>query len=114
LGNAKRKKDTQMAIGENFGGSQNSLTANGKRRGRPPGSGKKSGMGLGIGASGFNTETTPDHRKASIYLAGDLRQEIEQHAARLDRSVSWLLAHAWKLSREKISEMTSLDGSDDE
>jgi uncharacterized small protein (TIGR04563 family) len=43
-----------------------------------------------------------DDSRISIYL-GDLRQEIESEAARLDRPMSWLIRRAWQIAREEIA-----------
>jgi uncharacterized small protein (TIGR04563 family) len=32
-------------------------------------------------------------------------QEIEQEAARLDRSVSWVVQRAWRLAREDLGKI---------
>jgi uncharacterized small protein (TIGR04563 family) len=94
------------AIG-NVGGS-GTLTANGKRRGRPPGSGK-GGIGSGFNVGGG----TVDARKASIYLPENIREEISAHAARLDRSVSKMIQIAWKLALAQIEAMSGIDDSDE-
>jgi uncharacterized small protein (TIGR04563 family) len=105
-------------IGGNFGGgvsegtSGGGLTANGKRRGRPPGSGKARGIGAGIGAGFGGSETTPDKRKASIYLPDNILEQVSAHAGRLDRSVSKMIQIAWRLALPQIEAMTGIDDNE--
>lgn len=40
--------------------------------------------------------------KQSLYFPEDMLAEIRTEAARLDRSLSWLLQRAWKMSRAEI------------
>jgi uncharacterized small protein (TIGR04563 family) len=45
-------------------------------------------------------------------------QEIQQEAARLDRSLSWVMQRAWKIARAEIRKLPSVndvpdDGADD-
>jgi uncharacterized small protein (TIGR04563 family) len=41
----------------------------------------------------------PVGRKRSFYFPDWMTREVEAVAARLDRSVSWILQRAWKLAR---------------
>lgn len=41
-------------------------------------------------------------KKTSIYLKGDTLDAVRQTAARLDRSVSWVLARAFELSKDQL------------
>jgi uncharacterized small protein (TIGR04563 family) len=43
-------------------------------------------------------------RKQSLYFNSDMVHEIKAEAARLDRSISWVVQQAWRLSREKIQQ----------
>jgi uncharacterized small protein (TIGR04563 family) len=44
-------------------------------------------------------------------------QEIKEEAARLDRSLSWIVQRAWKLARVEIKKLPSVndvEGDDDD
>ena len=58
-----------------------------------------------------------DKRKQSLYFPEEMLQEIKDEAARLDRSLSWVVQRAWKISRTEIKKLPSVndvDGGDDE
>ena len=44
-----------------------------------------------------------DHRKQSLYLNNDTLDQVLAEAARLDRSISWLMQHAWEIARSEIA-----------
>ena len=44
-------------------------------------------------------EAKPDKRKQSLYFPTAMLDEIAAEARRLDRSMSWVVQRAWKLSR---------------
>jgi uncharacterized small protein (TIGR04563 family) len=46
-----------------------------------------------------------DQRKQSLYFPAEMLEEIKAEAARLDRSVSWLVQRAWKRARTQIRGM---------
>jgi uncharacterized small protein (TIGR04563 family) len=48
-----------------------------------------------------------DRRKQSLYFPEEMLGEIKQEAARLDRSLSWVVQHVWKLARGKLREVPS-------
>jgi uncharacterized small protein (TIGR04563 family) len=48
-----------------------------------------------------------DRRKQSLYFADHMLDEIRFEAARLDRSMSWVIQKAWKLARIQIMAMPS-------
>lgn len=57
-----------------------------------------------------NNEKKPknyNRNKISIYLPSEVLEEIDAEAKRLDRTRSWMLKQAWKLSKQKMSEMPS-------
>jgi uncharacterized small protein (TIGR04563 family) len=59
-----------------------------------------------------------DKRKQSLYFPESMLQEIQQEAARLDRSLSWVMQRAWKIARAEIRKLPSVndvpdDGADD-
>jgi uncharacterized small protein (TIGR04563 family) len=55
-----------------------------------------------------------DKRKQSLYFPEDMLQEIQQEAARLDRSLSWVVQQGWKRARVQIKAFPSSndDGSE--
>ena len=54
-----------------------------------------------------------ERAKQSFYFPRDMLNEIQQQAVRLDRSVSWVVAHAWKLARGKIRKTSASDTDED-
>jgi uncharacterized small protein (TIGR04563 family) len=48
-----------------------------------------------------------DKRKQSLYFPEDMLKEIQREAARLDRSLSWIVQQGWKLARGPIREFPS-------
>jgi len=52
-----------------------------------------------------------DHsgNKQSIYIKDDMLDEITAEAKRLDRSISWVLAHLWKRGSSIIKQMPGVD-----
>ncbi|MBL9027288.1 MAG: TIGR04563 family protein [Myxococcales bacterium] len=56
-----------------------------------------------------------DKRKQSLYFPESMLQEIKEEAARLDRSLSWVVQRAWKLARLEIKKLPSVnDVADDD
>ena len=58
-----------------------------------------------------------DKRKQSLYFPESMLQEIKEEAARLDRSLSWIVQRAWKLARVEIKKLPSVndvEGDDDD
>ena len=56
-----------------------------------------------------------DKRKQSLYFPESMLQEIKDEAARLDRSLSWVVQRAWKLARLEIKKLPSVnDVADDD
>lgn len=56
-----------------------------------------------------------DKRKQSLYFPETMLQEIKDEAARLDRSLSWVVQRAWKMARMEIKKIPSVnDIGDDE
>jgi len=52
-----------------------------------------------------------DKRKQSLYFTQETLREIQEEAIRQDRSLSWVVQHAWKLARERLSKMPSVRNS---
>ena len=58
-----------------------------------------------------------DKRKQSLYFPESMLQEIKEEAARLDRSLSWVVQRAWKLARldiKKLPSVNDVSGEDEE
>lgn len=53
--------------------------------------------------------TKTDKRKQSLYFPESMLQEIKEEAARLDRSLSWVVQRAWKLARVEIKKLPSVN-----
>jgi uncharacterized small protein (TIGR04563 family) len=51
-----------------------------------------------------------DKRKQSLYFPETMLDEIQKEAARLQRSMSWVVQRAWKHARREIK---SLPGSNE-
>lgn len=58
-----------------------------------------------------------DKRKQSLYFPEDMLKEIQEEAARQDRSLSWVVQQAWRIARSEIMKFPSVNdvigGSDD-
>jgi uncharacterized small protein (TIGR04563 family) len=62
-----------------------------------------------------NQNKGSDKRKQSLYFPESMLQEIKDEAARLDRSLSWIVQRAWKIARLEIKKIPSVnDVPDDE
>ena len=48
-----------------------------------------------------------DRRKQSLYFADNMLDEIKSEAARMDRSLSWVVQKAWKIARNQVMAMPS-------
>jgi uncharacterized small protein (TIGR04563 family) len=46
--------------------------------------------------------TRPHANKQCLSFPAPMLQQIEQEAARLDRSVSWVVQRAWRLARGEL------------
>jgi uncharacterized small protein (TIGR04563 family) len=50
-----------------------------------------------------------DKRKQSLYFPEDMLKEIQDEAARQDRSLSWIVQQAWKIARSDIARFPSVN-----
>jgi uncharacterized small protein (TIGR04563 family) len=50
-----------------------------------------------------------DKLKQSLYFPEDMLREIMKEAIRLDRSLSWMVQHAWRVAREDLRKFPSVD-----
>ena len=48
-----------------------------------------------------------DARKQSLYFPDEMLQEIQKQAQRLDRSLSWVVQQAWKISKSQLRTIPS-------
>ena len=55
-----------------------------------------------------------DKRKQSLYFPEAMLQEIKDEAARLDRSLSWVVQRAWKLARLEVKKIPSVNDVPDD
>ena len=61
-----------------------------------------------------NQNKGSDKRKQSLYFPESMLQEIKDEAARLDRSLSWIVQRAWKTARAEIRKIPSVNDIEDE
>lgn len=50
-----------------------------------------------------------DKRKQSLYFPEEMLKEIQEEAARQDRSLSWIVQKAWKIARTEIKKYPSVN-----
>ena len=50
-----------------------------------------------------------DKRKQSLYFPETMLKEIQEEAARQDRSLSWIVQKAWKVGRREIMKYPSVN-----
>lgn len=48
---------------------------------------------------------TTDKKKTSVYIPADLLDEMREEADRHERSLSWVVAMAWKIARDRVAEL---------
>ena len=58
-------------------------------------------------------DSKTDKRKQSLYFPNAMLQEIKDEAARLDRSLSWVVQRAWKLAYPELRKLPSVNEPDD-
>jgi len=66
-----------------------------------------------VADSDSNKASGSDKRKQSLYFPESMLQEIKDEAARLDRSLSWVVQRAWKMARLEIKKIPSVNDIDD-
>ena len=57
----------------------------------------------------MNQDSKTDKRKQSLYFPESMLQEIKEEAARLDRSLSWVVQRAWKIARPELKKLPSVN-----
>ncbi|MHB8418632.1 MAG: TIGR04563 family protein [Myxococcales bacterium] len=50
-----------------------------------------------------------ENRKQSLYFPLEMLAEIQREANRQDRSLSWVVQQAWRLAREEIRRLPSVN-----
>ena len=55
------------------------------------------------------SEGVSDKRKQSLYFPEQMLTDIKEEAARLDRSLSWVVQRAWRLAKEEIKKLPSVN-----
>ena len=48
-------------------------------------------------------------KKLTLYVSDEVLKETKQEALRQDRSISWVLETAWRMSRNKIQDFPSIE-----
>jgi uncharacterized small protein (TIGR04563 family) len=56
-----------------------------------------------------------DKRKQSLYFPEEMLADIKKEALRQDRSLSWIVQQAWRIAKEEIRKLPSIniEGLDD-
>lgn len=49
-----------------------------------------------------------DKRRQSLYFPEEMIEDIQEEAIRQDRSLSWIVQQAWRLSRDEIKRTPSV------
>jgi uncharacterized small protein (TIGR04563 family) len=50
-----------------------------------------------------------DKRKQSLYFPESMLDEIKVEAGRLNRSLSWVVQRAWKVARQDVKKLPSVN-----
>ena len=61
--------------------------------------------------------SSTDNRKQSLYFPEAMLEDMKAESARLDRSLSWVVQRAWKISRMEIKKLPSVnevEGAEDD
>ncbi len=53
-----------------------------------------------------------DKRKQSLYFPETMLDEIKLEAERLNRSLSWVVQRAWKVARQDVKKLPSVNDVD--
>ena len=57
---------------------------------------------------GTEKSQNTDKRKQSLYFPEEMLSEITSEAARLDRSLSWVVQLAWKVAKDEIKKIPGM------
>lgn len=69
---------------------------------------------VSVAENDSNKAAGSDKRKQSLYFPESMLQEIKDEAARLDRSLSWVVQRAWKMARLEIKKIPSVNDVEDD
>ncbi len=58
---------------------------------------------------GMSEPKKSEKRKQSLYFPQETLREIADEASRLDRSLSWVVQRAWKISKAEIKKLPSVE-----
>lgn len=62
-----------------------------------------------MAGNGTQVKRKSDKRKQSLYFPEDMLKEIAAEAARLDRSLSWIMQRAWQIARKDLRKIPSVN-----
>lgn len=49
-------------------------------------------------------------KKVTLYFSAAMLEETQREAIRQDRSISWIIQAAWRMSREEVRKLPSVAG----
>ena len=49
-------------------------------------------------------------KKVTLYFSAAMLEETQREAIRQDRSISWIIQAAWKISRDEVRKLPSVAG----
>ena len=52
----------------------------------------------------------PPKKKVTLYFSAGVLEETQHEAIRQDRSISWIIQAAWRLSREEVRRLPGATG----
>ena len=50
-------------------------------------------------------------KKVTLYFSAAMLEETQREAIRQDRSISWIIQAAWRLSRDEVRKLPSVAGA---
>ena len=75
---------------------------------------EKDNKGTSTSESNLKSAKDTDKRKQSLYFPESMLQEIKEEAARLDRSLSWVVQRCWKIARQDLRQLPSVTDIEEE
>jgi uncharacterized small protein (TIGR04563 family) len=66
---------------------------------------KSAGNDVNNNSSGNPHLQVSQGERQSIYFPKDMAEEIKAEALRQDRSISWIIQKAWRISRQKMKQL---------
>jgi uncharacterized small protein (TIGR04563 family) len=49
-------------------------------------------------------------KKVTLYFSASMLEETQREAIRQDRSISWIIQAAWRMSRDEVRKLPSVAG----